>query len=325
MRLTPSTKRAVLLGAITALAATPVLGHEAGSAAPELPGVLLTLVPEPLPWLGAFVGAVGYLALVRRVNAAHLVSPVPRWRVVAWLAGIVTVLVALVSAVDVYADELLTVHMVQHLLLTMVAPPLLALGAPVTLVMRAARPVTRRRLLLPVLHSRLVRVAASPLLAWPVFTAVMWFAHFSPLYEAALENPAIHVVEHVVFLAAGAALLVAGRGRRSDPAPHGPRRAVRVPRAPDAGQRGGGAGDLLGADSSSTRTTRPRARAGVRRHSSTSRSAALVMWAAGDLLLLAAVVAIVAAWMQADARRTRRADGRRAALAAVEAPTPPDR
>jgi putative membrane protein len=324
MRLTPSTKLAMLLGAITALAATPVLGHEAGAPAPELPGVLLTLVPDPLPWVGALVAAAGYLVLSRRVNAAHPLSPVPRWRLVAWLAGIVTVLVALVSAVDVYADELLTVHMVQHLLLTMVAPPLLALGAPVTLVMRAVRPVTRRRLLLPVLHSRLVRVAASPLVAWPIFTAVMWFAHFSPIYEAALENPAIHVVEHMVFLTAG--LLFWWPVVAADPIPrrmgHGARFAYLVLQMPvnaavglviywapavlyahyAAGDRAWGPPPLVD-----------------------QQIGGLVMWAAGDVLLLGAVVGIVGAWMQADVRRTRRADGRRAALAAMEAMTPPDR
>ena len=137
-----SLRLALPLGGIVALAGTPVFGHGGGAGAPPLlPGVLFTVAPEPLPWLGSIVAAGGYLLLARRINASHRSSQVPVWRVLAWLGGVFTALVALASAIDVYADELLTVHMVQHLLLTMVAPPLLALGAPVTLVLRAvARP-----------------------------------------------------------------------------------------------------------------------------------------------------------------------------------------
>ena len=82
---------------------------------------------------------------------------------------------------DALGEELASVHMVQHLLLAMVAPPLLALGAPITLVLRIASPRARHGLILPVLHSRAVRLIASPLVAWPVFAIVMWLTHFSPL------------------------------------------------------------------------------------------------------------------------------------------------
>ena len=275
--------------------------------------MLFTVAPEPLPWLGSIVAAGGYLLLARRINASHRSSQVPVWRVLAWLGGVFTALVALASAIDVYADELLTVHMVQHLLLTMVAPPLLALGAPVTLVLRAVSPPTRRRLLLPLLHSRVVRVAASPFVAWPIFTVVMWFAHFSPLYEAALEQPAIHVVEHAIFLGAG--LLFWWPVVGADPIPHRMGFAARFaylvvqmpvnaavglviywapfvlyPHYLVAG-RSWGPSPLVD-----------------------QQVGGLVMWAAGDVLLLGAVVGIVAAWMRADSRRARRADGRRVAL-----------
>jgi putative copper resistance protein D len=286
-----------------------------------LPGVLFAVVPEPLPWLGSIVAAGGYLLLARRINASHPTSSVPGWRVGVWLAGVVTVLVALASAIDVYADELLTAHMAQHLLLTMVAPPLLALGAPITLVLRAVSPPTRRRLLLPLLHSRLVRVAASPFVAWPIFTAVMWFAHFSPLYEAALEQPAIHVLEHAIFLGAG--LLFWWPVVGADPIPHrmgfGARFAYLVLQMPVnaavglvmywapfvlyphylLAERGWGPSPLVD-----------------------QQIGGLVMWAAGDLLLLSAVVGIVVAWMRADLRRARRTDGRRAALSPAEGSVP---
>ena len=75
-------------------------------------------------------------------------------------------LIALQSGIERYDTTLFSIHMVQHLLLTLVAPPLLALGAPVTQLMRAASPGTRSRWILPLLHSRLdagrCRIPSSP-------------------------------------------------------------------------------------------------------------------------------------------------------------------
>ena len=69
---------------------------------------------------------------------------------------------ALLSGIERYDTTLFSVHMVQHVLLMLVAAPLLALAAPVTLVLRVSSPETRRRWLLPVLHSRVVRVPGAP-------------------------------------------------------------------------------------------------------------------------------------------------------------------
>ena len=102
---------------------------------PREPGlgiILSSWSDDPLPWIGIALATGVYLAGVWMVNRAHPRTRVPRWRIAAWLGGMALVAVALVSAVDVYADSLFTVHMVQHLLLAMAAPPLLACGAPVT-------------------------------------------------------------------------------------------------------------------------------------------------------------------------------------------------
>ena len=107
--------------------------------------------------------------------------------------------------------------MVQHVLLALVAAPLIALAAPITLILRVASPATRRRWILPVLHSRVVRVLAFPVVAWVVFAGVMWVAHFSPLFDAALEDPLVHDLEHALFL--GAALLFWWPAVALDPAP----------------------------------------------------------------------------------------------------------
>jgi putative copper resistance protein D len=107
------------------------------------------------------------------------------------------------SGIDRYDTALFSVHMAQHVLLTLVAAPLIALSAPITTLLRAATPNVRRRLILPILHSRVMRVLSFPVVAWLVFAGVMWGSHFSPLFNAALEDPLIHDLEHALYLVAG--------------------------------------------------------------------------------------------------------------------------
>ena len=121
-------------------------------------------------------------------------------RAACFLGGLAVLWLALQSPVDVYADTRLSVHMVQHLLLTMVAAPLLVLGAPVTLALRASTPAFRRRWLLPLLRSRPVRLLTAPPVSWAQFALVLWVSHFSPLYEAAVRSDGVHALEHLLYV-----------------------------------------------------------------------------------------------------------------------------
>src|SRR5919198_6754574 len=113
---------------------------------------------EPLPL--ALIVLAGFLYW----SGLHLVArggKGPSWpssRTWAFAGGLGATAVALLSPVDTYANVSFSTHMVQHILLMMVAAPLFALGAPVTLALRASHPGTRRRVLLPILHSRAVAV-----------------------------------------------------------------------------------------------------------------------------------------------------------------------
>src|SRR4029077_11122058 len=104
-----------------------------------------------------------------------------------------------------------------HLLLTLVAAPLIALGAPITTLLRAATPNVRRTVILPILHSRVLRVVSFPVVAWVVFAGVMWGTHFSPLFDRSLVDPVVHDLEHALSL--GAALVFGGRAVGLDPSP----------------------------------------------------------------------------------------------------------
>ncbi|MGI8573637.1 MAG: cytochrome c oxidase assembly protein [Solirubrobacteraceae bacterium] len=126
-----------------------------------------------------------------------------RWpfrRTASFLAGIAVVLVALQSGLDSYADRLLSVHMVQHMWLLLVAPALLLGGRPVLLALRALPPSRRTPLARTMAR---VRPLTAPLMCLAAFSAVLMLAHLPALYDAALAHPLVHAIEHGAFLAAG--------------------------------------------------------------------------------------------------------------------------
>jgi putative membrane protein len=169
--------------------------------------------------MASLLVAAGLLWLVaaRRVRAARGPAAVSWRRSALFVAGLGTIVVALASPVDAGAATRFSVHMVQHLLLALVAAPLLVLARPVTLALQASTPATRRRLVLPLLHSRPLVVLSSPPVAWCGFALVMWATHFSPLYEAALTDPGLHALEHLAYL--GSALLFWSVVAGVDPGP----------------------------------------------------------------------------------------------------------
>ncbi len=305
---------AISLVAVTVLSAVgvqPASAHGDVPAAPSLAGILTGWSLDPLAWLGIVAATSAYLAAVRVVNGAHPRSPVPRWRVAAWLAGVAAIAVALVSAVDLYADSLFSVHMGQHLLLAMVAPPLLALGAPTTLALRAATPALRRSFLLPILHSRLVRAMSWPPVGWVVFTVVMWVTHFSPLFDAALENELLHRLEHVAYLVAGLLfwwpVIGADPSRwRLGPVARMGYLAAQMPFNTAVGLA------ILFAPGILYPHYATLDRAWGPDPITDQQIAGIVMWGAGDVILLAALVLAVAAWLRADEKHHRRIEERSA-------------
>ena len=131
-----------------------------------------------------------------------------RWnvgRLVAFLSGLGTVYLALASPIEPFASLLLSVHMVQHLLLMMLAPPLLWLGWPLFPLVRGLPEPVRTYWIAPLLRSRRLRRAfgllTHPLVAWPLYVATTWGWHIPPAYELGLTNDNWHFAEHACFLA----------------------------------------------------------------------------------------------------------------------------
>lgn len=288
--------------------AAPVLAH--GPVPPEPPSLgalLLGWTLAPLPTLAIGAATAWWLWAVGRVDAAHPLNPVPRRRTAAFLAAMLALAFALISGIERYDTSLFSVHMVQHVLLVLVAAPLLALSAPITLLLRWSSPATRRRWLLPVLHSRLMRALAFPVTSWLLFAAVMWTTHFSRLFDVALEDPMAHDLEHGLFL--GSALLFWWPAVGLDPAPwrigH-PARIVHV--FMQMTQNTFLAVVILNTTGVLYRHYATLGRPYGIDPLADQRLAAGVMWIAGDAIFVAAIMLLVAGWMWAEARGVARAD-----------------
>jgi cytochrome c oxidase assembly factor CtaG/polyferredoxin len=146
----------------------------------------------------------GWLALHRRDERRW-----PRRQPLAFGAGMSVLFLALASPIEPFTSLLLQVHMLQHVLLMMIAPPLLWLGAPLfPLLLGLPRPI-RRYWAAPLCRGRLLRrslqMVTHPVPAWLLFTAATWFWHLPPIYERALSSDGWHYLQHLCFL--GTALL----------------------------------------------------------------------------------------------------------------------
>jgi len=125
----------------------------------------------------------------------HLADEVKRGQVVAFLLGVCIMFLALVSPLDELGDSyLFSAHMVQHLFITLVGPPLLLIGTPGWLL----QPLLRNRVVFLI-----ARVFTFPALAFFLYNADFWLWHAPPLYNATLENQGIHILEHVTFIVFG--------------------------------------------------------------------------------------------------------------------------
>ena len=164
--------------------------------APSLPSLLVSHWTLSATVLApAVASAALYVAGTRRLARRW-----PARRTAAFLAGIGVVVIALQSGIDAYDDQMLSIHMVQHMLLLLVAPPLLLAGRPLVLALRALAP-RRRGAITAALHR--TRGVTGPVPALAAFTAVILLTHLPSFYDATLRHPALHDVEHAVYIAAG--------------------------------------------------------------------------------------------------------------------------
>jgi cytochrome c oxidase assembly factor CtaG len=159
------------------------------------------------PWLSVALLLTGWVYW-RGWSALHRRDP-SRWhggQLAAFLGGLAAIFLALASPIEPFAGLLLQVHMLQHLLLMMVAPPLLWLGEPLFPLLRGLPRPIRTYWIAPLFRSRslgsLFRWLTHPLVALLLFTATTWLWHAPVIYDLAVrEGGWWHHLQHLCFLA----------------------------------------------------------------------------------------------------------------------------
>ncbi|WP_030676614.1 cytochrome c oxidase assembly protein [Streptomyces sp. NRRL B-1347] len=167
----------------------------------------------------------GVVRLVRRGDKW------PVSRTVSFVAGVLTILLVMCTKLNDYGMVLFSVHMVQHMIISMLSPILLLLGAPITLALRALPVAGRgrkgpRELLLALLHSRYVRIITHPAFTIPMFIASLYALYFTPLFDTLMGSKAGHIGMMVHFLAVGLVFFWPIMG--IDPGPHRPGHLMRM-------------------------------------------------------------------------------------------------
>jgi putative membrane protein len=161
-----------------------------------------------------------YLGATLRLRRTGVVWP--WWRTLAWTAGTASLFAVTGTWLNGYSMVLFSVHMTQHMVLSLITPLLLLLAAPVTLALRTlprGRGVSGvpRALLLEALHSRFARFVSHPLFTVPLFIASLYGVYFTPLFDALMRNALGHQLMLAHFVVTG--LLFFGPIVAQDPWP----------------------------------------------------------------------------------------------------------
>ncbi len=182
------------------------LAHTSDIVAPT--DVMRFWSPDPLVVIGALV--VGWLyargsgnlrEIGKRTRRGLIISS---GRIAAFWAGLGTMVIALASPLDTVTATVFTAHMIQHILLIAVGPPLILLGSPMTVILNGVprswrRPIARASGLPAI--SGTMAILTIPVIAWSVHAITLWIWHDPTLYQAAVRHEWLHLVEHFSFVA----------------------------------------------------------------------------------------------------------------------------
>ncbi len=311
---------ATIIAALLALVPMVALAHGTDAPKPGLYEMLTRWEFDPLFILAAGGSSWWYIATARAVNRNHPTAPWPKKRSLYFFLGIGSMAFAVMSPPASYDGVLFSVHMWQHIIIMMIAAPLLLLGTPITLFLRSVSSKTRREVFIPFLHSGPVRVITFPVVAWLAFTLALWGSHYSPLFNSALEHDWLHWLEHFMYLSV--ALMFWWQVIGVDPTPWRMPHPVRVlyvflqmPQNTFLALSIYDANHVLYAHYATTlRTWGPTPL-------EDQQLAGITMWVLGDILFLLAAGIVVAGWVRHEEREGKRQDrllAREKAAAAAE-------
>ncbi|UYQ60820.1 cytochrome c oxidase assembly protein [Streptomyces peucetius] len=152
-------------------------------------------------------------------------------RTVCFTAGVLSIALMMCTKLNDYGMVMFSVHMVQHMVISMLSPIVLLLGAPITLALRALPVAGRgrkgpREVLLMLLHSRYMRIVTHPAFTIPLFIASLYGLYFTPLFDFLMDSKTGHIAMMVHFLAVGLVFFWPIMG--VDPGPHRPGYVMRM-------------------------------------------------------------------------------------------------
>lgn len=184
---------------------------------------------DPIFLIGCVLAVLLYGYAVVRLRRRGDAWPVNR--IVFFVIGVLSIALVMCTKLNDYGMVMFSVHMVQHMVISMLSPILLLLGAPVTLALRALPVAPRgskgsRELLLMLLHSRYMKVITHPVFTIPLFIASLYGLYFTPLFDFLMGSTAGHLAMMVHFLGVGLVFFWPIMG--IDPGPHRPGYLLRM-------------------------------------------------------------------------------------------------
>ncbi|MGH3415397.1 MAG: cytochrome c oxidase assembly protein [Actinocrinis sp.] len=236
----------------------------------------------------------------------------PPGRTLAFVIGLVCVLAVTATGIGGYGMELLSIHMIQHMTLSMLAPIPLLLGAPITLALRALHPAGPgrsgpRELLVSVLHSRFAAVMTAPYVTLPLLIASLYGLYFTALFGTLMSTWWGHALMLGHFLAVGLLFYFPLLG--VDPAPRKPHPVLGMLEllAGMPFHAFFGIAVMMSTDLITPFFAHPPAAWGVNPMADQS-TAGAIAWAFGEVPTLIMLLAIAARWMRSEQRAARRSD-----------------
>ncbi|WP_407697144.1 cytochrome c oxidase assembly protein [Streptoalloteichus hindustanus] len=263
---------------------------------------------------GALVLGGLYLAGVVRLRRRGDRWPVGR--TIAWLGGCLSLLVATSSGIGRYSPAMFSVHMGGHMILSMLVPILLVLGAPVTLALRALKPAGRegppgpREWLLAFVHSPVSRVLTHPLVALALFVGSFYGLYFSGLFDVALQEHWAHLAMNAHFLIAGYVFFWPVIGIDPSPRPLPPLARFGIMFAAMSFHAFFGIALMMSRSVIGEIFYRDLNLPWVTDLLADQRLGGGLSWATGEIPVVFVVVALVVQWARADERTARRTDRR---------------
>jgi putative copper resistance protein D len=281
--------------------------------------------PAPPTWARMFrfhLDSGSFLAVVALIALAAYLVGVARlrragvtwswWRVAAFTAGALSLFAVTGTWLNAYSMVLFSLHMSQHMVLTMMAPLFLLMGAPVTLALRAlprgtGAAAAPRALLLELLHSRFARFVSHPLFTLPLFLVSLYGVYFTPIFDDLMSNPVGHQFMLVHFTVTG--LLFFGPILGQDPWPrtegHGGRIMELV--VPMPFHAFFGIAIMMSSELITTTFAHPPVAWGVDAMGD-QYAAGSIAWSFSELPTVLVLVVVLYSWMRSEERRGRRLD-----------------